>query len=211
MKQYTSVTKKILGMLVVFLLLSMPVFAFSNAGEDEPKDEMGLTTGDLEKTFEDEMASISLSNPNPMGSSLSQDKYSMWVRTLPSTHFYSVGLTPGSKMTSGFGVQGSYDLKFSPVISVGLQVNAFFEEGSFSGDKTAYVGPRLNIYLLDLMSSGSRAWDLYAGLTVGVKEDANDATFDGEIYFGVRWNYAVRWSLYTEVGNGAVFGIAFNL
>ncbi|WP_372751935.1 hypothetical protein [Labilibaculum sp.] len=185
-------------MLSIFLLLACPVFALSPAGE-------------LETVSSNEMASLSLSHPKTMGSSASQDKYSMWERTVPSAHYYSLGITPGSKMSSGFGLQGSYDLKLSPVVSLGVQINVFWEESDFSKDKTGYFGPRLNIDLLELMSSGSRAWDVYVGFTAGAKTDADDAKLDGEAYFGVRWNYAVRWSMYSEVGNGAVLGMVFKL
>lgn len=209
--QNTSALQKSLGMVAVLLLLNLPVFAFSHAADEKSQEEMPAVSGELETSCTNEMASLSLSHANPGMIPASQNKYSMWVRTLPSVHYYSLGITPGSRMTSGFGVQGSYDLKFSPVISLGVQFNVFFEESSFSEDKTAYFGPRLNIYLLELMSSGSRAWDLYVGATAGVKDDADDSSLDGEIYFGVRWNYAVRWSVYSEVGNGAVLGMVFKL
>ncbi|MGZ2368587.1 hypothetical protein ACXR6G_02215 [Ancylomarina sp. YFZ004] len=123
------------------------------------------------------------------------------------SHVVAGGISTCKDWT-GSGLQGSYAYRLNNYFSLGLQVNASFNDGKYSGDRSLYAGVRANFHILPLLVKSSN-FDLYAGGTLGAGFDHDDMTLEGMGYMGVSYDFSKSLGVFAEAGNIGVLGLRF--
>jgi len=121
------------------------------------------------------------------------------------SHVVAGGISTCKDWT-GAGLQGSYAYRITNYFSLGLQVNASFNDGKYSGDRSLYAGVRANFHILPLLVKSSN-FDLYAGGTLGAGFDNDDLTLEGMGYMGVSYDFSKSLGVFAEAGNIGVLGL----
>lgn len=123
------------------------------------------------------------------------------------SHVVAGGISTCEDWT-GSGLQASYAYRINNYFSLGLQVNASFNDGTYSGDRSLYAGVRANFHILPLLVKSSN-FDLYAGGTLGAGFDDDDMTLEGMGYMGVSYDFSKSLGVFAEAGNIGVLGLRF--
>jgi len=129
------------------------------------------------------------------------------IFTYPS-HVFAGGLST-YKDWDGVGLQGSYAYRMNKYLSLGGQVNAFFKDSKYKGDRRLYVGLRANVHILPLFIERSN-FDLYLGGTAGVCRDYGYEFFDSMWYLGGAYDFNKRLGVFAEAGSIGVLGLRLN-